>query len=197
MKKKIAFFDFDGTITTKDTLLEFIKFSKGTFRFYFGFLLNSPYIVAYKLKLISNQAAKEKVLQFFFRNMSLSAFQDSCDQFTDQVLPKLIRPQALQEIEKLKKEGTTIVIVSSSLQNWIRKWAEQKEVELIATCLDIQNDRLTGKISGYNCHGQEKLNRINKEYTLSDYEEIYAYGDSAGDKPMLSIAHHRQMKPFR
>jgi phosphatidylglycerophosphatase C len=28
MKKEIAFFDFDGTITTKDTYLEFIKFSK-------------------------------------------------------------------------------------------------------------------------------------------------------------------------
>ena len=53
MKKAIAFFDFDGTITTKDTLLEFIRFSKGRFRFYLGFLLYSPYLIAYKIKLIA------------------------------------------------------------------------------------------------------------------------------------------------
>ena len=40
MNKGIAFFDFDGTITTKDTLLEFIKYSRGTMSFYWGFLLN-------------------------------------------------------------------------------------------------------------------------------------------------------------
>ena len=58
VKKGIAFFDFDGTITTKDTLLEFIKFSKGNLLFYAGFLLNLHFLVAYKLKIISNQAAK-------------------------------------------------------------------------------------------------------------------------------------------
>jgi phosphatidylglycerophosphatase C len=47
VKRRIAFFDFDGTITTKDTLLEIIKFQKGTLRFYTGFLLCSPYIAAW------------------------------------------------------------------------------------------------------------------------------------------------------
>ena len=71
----IAFFDFDGTITTKDTLLEFIKFTKGTPSFLTGFLLNSPYLVAYKLNLIPNQRAKEKVMQYFFKNTPLDEFQ--------------------------------------------------------------------------------------------------------------------------
>ena len=33
MKKKIYCFDFDGTLTTSDTLLEFIRYAKGTGRF--------------------------------------------------------------------------------------------------------------------------------------------------------------------
>ena len=66
MNGRIAFFDFDGTITTKDTLLEFIKFYKGKYQFYLGFLVYSPFLVAYKLKIIPNYVAKQKVLQYFF-----------------------------------------------------------------------------------------------------------------------------------
>src|ERR1700742_1362170 len=82
VRQKIAFFDFDGTITTKDTLLEFIRHSKGTFRFYLGFLLTSPWLVAYKIKLISNQSAKDRVLRFFFRNMPADRFDRLCGSFS-------------------------------------------------------------------------------------------------------------------
>lgn len=81
MKKGIAFFDFDGTLTTKDTLLEFIKYCKGNNAFYAGFLINSPFLLAYKLKIISNQAAKEKVLQHFFKNTSVDSFGLLCEKF--------------------------------------------------------------------------------------------------------------------
>ena len=195
--KKIAFFDFDGTITTKDTLLEFIKFSKGNFRFYRGFLINSPILIAFKLKIISNQKAKEIILKYFFGGMLYSEFEKLCSDFAEQALPKLIRPKAMVEIDRLKQAGVPVVVVSASPENWIRKWADKMQVKLMATCLEIKNEKITGKILGYNCRGKEKLNRILKEYNLSDYEEIYAYGDSSGDRHMLSIAHQPHMKPFR
>src|SRR4051812_42040221 len=100
--KAIAFFDFDGTITTKDTLLEFIKFTKGNSRFLTGFLLNSPYLLAYKLNLIPNQTAKEKVMEYFFKGTSLAEFQKQCDAFAMEVVPKLIRPKALAELKQLQ-----------------------------------------------------------------------------------------------
>lgn len=197
MKKSIAFFDFDGTITTKDTLLEFIKYSKGSLLFYAGFVLNSPYLVAYKLKLISNQKAKEKVLQFFFSKMPLKEFQDKCDAFAAEVIPQLLRPAALEEIKKLQANSTPIVIVSASPENWISKWASSIGASLIATKLQIKHDQLNGLIEGRNCHGEEKVVRIRQNYNLADYQEIYAYGDSSGDKPMLSLASSGHYKPFR
>ena len=195
--KKIAFFDFDGTITKKDTLLEFIKFSKGFFSFYTGFLLNSPYLIAYKLKIISNQSAKEKILSFFFGNMSLQKFQGLCDRFIEQKLPSLIRPAALEEIEKLKQTGFALVIVSASAQNWIRGWADLKQLKLIATRLEIVDGRVTGKILGYNCHGKEKVRRIHEEYDLAGFSEVYAYGDDKSDKFMFQLATTCHFKPFR
>ena len=80
VSRRIAFFDFDGTITTKDTLLEVIKYRHGKNKFYFGFLLHSPWLVAYKLGIISNQLAKEKVLRYFFRKMSPEQFQAMADE---------------------------------------------------------------------------------------------------------------------
>ncbi len=196
MKKGIAFFDFDGTITTKDTLLEFIKFSKGSKRFYLGFLYNAFYLLAYKLKLISNQTAKEKVLQFFFKNTPVHVFNDQCKLFSTQVLPKLIRPKALKELQKLKDENFIVVIVSASPQNWIQPWSSAMEVELIASQLEIQDDKITGRILGKNCHGPEKVRRIMEKYVVEDYDEIYAYGDTSGDLPMLKLATQPFYKPF-
>ena len=170
MKKSIAFFDFDGTITTKDTLLEFIKYSKGSFPFYAGFALYSPYLVAYKLKIISNQKAKEKMLQFFFGKMPLKEFQAKCDAFAAEITPQLLRPAALEEIKKLKANNTPIVIVSASPENWISKWAESIGASLIATRLQVKQDLLNGLIEGCNCHGEEKVVRIRQNYNLDEYQ---------------------------
>ncbi len=197
MSQTIAFFDFDGTITTKDTLLEFIKFSKGGLRFYIGFAINSPWLIAFKLKLIANQTAKERILSWFFRGSDLTAFQKKCEQFAAEKLPGLIRPKALEEIELLRQKNATIVIVSASPENWIRPWTGPISVKLIATRLATKENCLTGRIFGQNCHGAEKVRRIKEEYQLTDYTSIYAYGDSSGDRPMLQLAHSAFYKPFR
>lgn len=197
MKKQIAFFDFDGTITTKDTLLEFIKFSKGSLKFILGFLLNSPYIVAYKLKIISNQLAKEKVLRFFFRNTTVEAFREYCDEFSKKALPQLVRVGALDEIRRLQRDGYTVVVVSASPENWIQSWTDEMKVQLLATRLEIKENKITGKILGNNCHGIEKVRRITECYSLTDYNDVVAYGDSNGDKPMFKLAGTVFFKPFR
>jgi HAD superfamily hydrolase (TIGR01490 family) len=197
MNRAIAFFDFDGTITKKDTLLEFIKYSKGNTAFYAGFCLHAHYLLAYKLKIITNQKAKEKILTHFFGNMPLDSFQQFCNRFMQEKIPQLIRPGAYKEIEKLQQNGVKIVIVSASPENWITQWSNQLNADLIATRLEFKNNSVTGKIDGFNCHGNEKVRRIKEKFRLEDFTEIYAYGDTSGDKPMLALAHQRFMKPFR
>lgn len=197
MSTIIAFFDFDGTITTRDTLLEFIKFSKGRFRFYLGFALNSPWLVAMKFGLVSNQAAKERILTWFFRGCPEPSFREQCERFADAVLPALMRPKALNEIRLLREKDATIVIVSASPENWVGPWARSLSAECIATRLQIADHALTGKILDRNCYGEEKVSRIRESYQLPGYTHIYAYGDSSGDRPMLALANSAFYKPFR
>jgi len=195
--KQIAFFDFDGTITTKDSFLEFIKYQKGSFKFYAGILLNSPYLVAFKVGIISNQLAKEKVMSFFFGKMQVEKFQLACNEFSDKVIPSLIRPKALLEIRKLQEAGVEVVIVSASAENWLRNWCLTQGVSILATRLQDNNGRITGKIEGQNCHGEEKVHRVHEAYDLSEYAKIYCYGDTKGDKPLLGLATFSFYKPFR
>lgn len=194
---KIAFFDFDGTITTKDTMFELIRHQKGNSRFYLGFMANIPVFAALKLKLVSNQAAKETMLRHFFRGVDLSDFQTACDRFAEYKLPALIRPAALAELQKLRQQGFEVVVVSASAENWIKKWADNAGVELLATNLEVVNEKLTGKLKGQNCNGVEKELRIRSAYDLSKFQEIYCYGDSSGDKQMLALGTKAFYKPFR
>lgn len=197
MNKIIAFFDFDGTVTEKDSLLEFIKYCKGAPAFYLGFVLHAPILVAYKLNIISNQRAKEIMLRYFFGRMSMDEFGKYCSSFSTQVMPSLIRPKALKEINKLKEAGAEVVVVSASPEYWLNYWCSSVDIKCIATRLETDNNRITGKIDGLNCHGKEKVRRITEKYDLNSFSSIYCYGDTPGDKAMLALGTYRFYKPFR
>ena len=195
--KKLALFDFDGTITTTDTFVEFIRFNKGFLRFAVGFFLLSPFILAFKLKLYPNWKAKELVLTYFFKGTPIATFQAKCHDFYTKKLPKLIRPKALEEIAKHQAAGYEICLVSASPELWIRDWAKEQNVKLIGTKLEVIDNKITGKITGKNCYGFEKECRVKAAYDLSTYDVIEAYGDSSGDHELLALAHKAHFKPFR
>ncbi len=197
MKKGIAFFDFDGTITTKDSFIEFMRFNLGDRKFFTGFMLNAPYMLAFKLKLMSNQAAKEKMIRYFYKDVPIEKFNEDCRRFAKEILPGLIRPKALLEIERLKKANCLVVVVTASPENWVCYWTNELGIELIGSQLEVIDGKITGKLCGKNCHGEEKVRRITEKHVIADYEEIYAYGDTRGDLPMLGIATSSHYKPFR
>ncbi len=197
MSRKIAFFDFDGTITSRDTLLEFIRFAKGDLAFIAGFLLYSPFIVAFKLGIITNQQAKEKVLAHFFSDTTIDEFNQLCREFARKAIPGLVRQKAMSEIAKLKAEGAEIVVVSASAENWVGEWSRSQDLGYLATRMECRDGKLSGKIVGRNCYGDEKVQRIRSAYDLGSFDKIYCYGDSAGDYEMLALAHIKFYRPFR
>ena len=196
VKNAIAFFDFDGTITCKDTLFEIVRFQKGNFNLYLGLIRLSPWLVAMKLGLITNAAAKEKMLTHFFNDTRLEDFQKKCDQFIEKALRRLIRRNALEEIKRHLQNDVTVVVVTASAENWVEGWCKKMNLHCIATRLEVKDDKITGKINGKNCNGIEKVNRIKADFDLSRFDTIFAYGDTKGDKEMLSLATFPFYKPF-
>ena len=193
---KIAFFDFDGTITTQDSLPDFIKFAIGKPKYYLGWCLLSPILLAYVLKLLPNHSAKEKMISYFFKGWPEKNFQTVADEYAALQIDKIVRPKALEKLRWHQEQGHKVVIVSASMKSWLKKWCDTQNVELISTQLEIKQGKLTGKFATKNCHGKEKVNRIKEQYSLQDYSYIYAYGDSSGDKDMLKLANEAFYKPF-
>lgn len=197
MSKKIAFFDFDGTITTDDSLLGFIRFAVGNARFLIGLFVLSPILVSYKLKLIPNYRAKQIMLSWFFKGWKEEAFKNVANEYSLKHIDTIVRKKAMDKIGWHKKHGHKVVIVSASIESWLRPWCEKNSLELIASQLEIKDGVVTGELLSQNCCGQEKVNRIKSMYDLKLYDYIYAYGDSSGDKHMLELANERFYKPFR
>jgi HAD superfamily hydrolase (TIGR01490 family) len=196
LPKTIAFFDFDGTITNKDTMLALAEFHKGKAGFLWGMARLSPSLVLLKLNLLSAQNAKQLFLRYFFGGMAEGEFNDLCQRFSEEILPSLIRKDAWAAIEKHRNNGDEIVVVSASAENWIAQWCNKNQLRYMGTRLQMENNAVTGMIEALNCNGKEKVSRIKTMFNLADYETIYAYGDSSGDEPMLSIATHPGFRVF-
>jgi HAD superfamily phosphoserine phosphatase-like hydrolase len=137
------------------------------------------------------------VLTYFFKGEMLEDFKEKCEVFSEQVLPKLIRKKALDQLQKYQEEKVRIVIVTASAEEWVKPWCDAIKVEYISSYLETINGKLTGKLRGRNCHGYEKVSRINSTIDLHQYDNIFAFGDSKGDMPMLNLSTKSHYKPFR
>ncbi|MEQ1587507.1 MAG: HAD family hydrolase [Cyclobacteriaceae bacterium] len=194
--KTLVLFDFDGTITRKDTLFVFIKYYSGERKYLTGMVILSPILLLRLLKIISSQQAKEVVLTWFFKGEDVDKFDKICADFSSKI-DQLVRPKALAELKRYKDNDATLAVVTASADNWVAPWCNKNGIVCLATNLEVVKKKLTGKIDGKNCNGVYKKNKILSYFNLNSFDQIIAYGDTVGDLDMLALAHTRFYKPFR
>ncbi|MFH0783265.1 MAG: HAD-IB family hydrolase [Pseudomonadota bacterium] len=195
----LALFDFDGTISTRDSYLLFTRFLNRK-KFFWGCLFLSPRIMGYLAKVYPNDALKQDFLRFFYKRKTAAELNVYAATFCSSILPAIIRPQALQRILWHQSQGDITVVVSACPRLILEPWCLSVKSNIIATEIEFDaQSKATGKIVGKNCWGQEKVHRIVAQYELKLYAEVFAYGDSIGDIPMLQLAkkNRRFFKPFR
>lgn len=191
MKRKIAVFDFDGTLTTKDTLIEFIRFCKGSRSLYLGLLRYSLILVLMVLKLYDNSKSKELVLAYFFKGVKYSTFKQLGERFAS-IEKNLLNPNTYAILKKHLEDGDDVYVVTASVVEWVRPFCLSLGVkEVLGTQMEVNADGvLTGKFSSPNCYGGEKVRRFLAMEPDRDSYELYAYGDSEGDREMFALADH-------
>lgn len=192
----IAFFDFDGTITKRDSFLDFVAFTEGYPKMLKGVLIHTISILGYKLGWVSGHQIKEKLITYFYNGRSNDALVALGIQYSNTRLNTVIRPRAIERIVWHKNQGHEVVVVTASISQWIKPWCNHLNIKYIATELEIVNHLITGKLKGENCVGPEKVVRIKNEYDLKRLEYIYAYGNSKGDKELLEIANEKYYRFF-
>lgn len=188
----IAAFDFDGTLTYRDTTLLFLIYVAGPFRTLLNLFLRIPKLAAWVLGKSTRQKTKESIFNIFFKGMNYDQIRQLGEKFARDKIPKHLRPDAMEKLQWHQQQGHRCVLISASLDVYLESWAQSQGFEAALTSRLAHNGTGTvdGSLIGLNCRREEKVRRL-KEYLggLDDYE-IYAYGDSQGDKELLAIAHH-------
>ena len=194
----VAVFDFDGTLTSQDSLMPFLRFLAGSLDYSTGLLAIAPTLFGYKLNLIPNWQAKERVLTHFLGGQSLEKLTQVAQHFAAEKIPQLIRPEALARLRWHQAQQHQTLIVSASLELYLSVWGKQAGFDqVVGTRLAICDGLISGKLLGDNCYGIEKVCRL--EAVIGELKQycIYAYGDSQGDRELLKVADFSYYRPFR
>lgn len=173
-----------------------MRFSKGSRSFYIRMILLLPVLGLHTLRVVSAETAKATVLRLFFGGMPLHDFQMVCEEFCAKKLPQFLRPQALIKIREHQALGHRVIVVSASAENWLLPWCRNMGLECLATRLEVRDNCITGRLATPNCNGMEKVRRVRELIRLESYSPIHAYGDTAGDKPMLALAEFAHFRIF-
>lgn len=193
MKKAVAVFDFDGTLTLKDSFIEFAIHAVGKKQLLFAILKNFRWLAAWKLGKIDGGVAKERLFATLYKDMPLDEFRAKCVSFT-RAVDRFERKDTVNKLRTHLQAGHDVYIISASISDWIIPWAKAYGIHrshILATEIDVTDSgHLTGRFSTPNCIGEQKVARLKTLFPDLSQIDLYAYGDSAGDYPLLSIADH-------
>lgn len=197
MKEQIYIYDFDGTLTRRDSFLDFIRYTCGSRSLYCGLLLFSPLLILMKLRLYANGRAKERLFTHFFQGMSIRVFDDLCAKY-GLSRADLLLDAARKAVNEVASNGYRIFIVSASVDRWVLPFfRDVPNVTVIGTQIEVENGLVTGRFSTPNCYGAEKVRRIQALLPYREQYKLIAHGDSRGDKEMLNYADQGYSRPFR
>lgn len=184
---KLVLFDFDKTITKKDSFIEFLKFNYSPIIYYWKLFLLSPWIFCYLLKIISAKRLKERFLSVFFKGKTKPFLFQKGSEFSGAVIPKILNHDVYNEFLYHSK-NSKVVIVSASIDIWLESWCQEHKCDLICTRLDFENDVFTGKINGKNIKGSSKREMVLKQYKTDEFDEIIVYGNKGLDNELFKLA---------
>ncbi|WP_370895818.1 HAD family hydrolase [Chryseobacterium gossypii] len=193
--KKLYCFDFDGTLTYKDTMFMYLRFYDPA-RFRIQFLRHVPLFILLKLRLAETEKVKKSFIGSILKGQTREKIEKKSQQFFEQHYPKIVRENALDFIKNIDRNNTQSLLVTASLDIWAKPFAEALQMQLVSTRAEFKNGVFTGNFIGKNCNGKEKLIRIQEEIDHSKYDKIIAFGDTSGDKYMLKWANEGHYQFF-
>ena len=194
---EIHAFDFDGTLTRSDSLLGIIRHQRGTSGLMHVLIWHAPKLLMMKAGQYPNWKVKQKVFRMCFGGMTLDDFNALCEDYARKQ-KGILKADGMQCVDEALRRGCKVVIISASIDNWVRPFFQGREgVEIAGTQIEVVDGKLTGRFLTRNCYGSEKVARLLQLYPDRKSYRLVAYGDSRGDRELLAFAdeaHYREFK---
>jgi HAD superfamily hydrolase (TIGR01490 family) len=186
INRTVAAFDFDGTITKRDTLVPFLR-QYGLWNFV------QPAVDTLRSRRQRGwrDTLKANTLRQLFLGFPVERLEKDGQDYAAS-LPNLYRQEIVKYVQNHRDKGHDLVLVTASLGCYARPAAQSLGFDhVIAVELASMSGRLTGEISGSNVRGAEKARRLRQLIGLEKVD-LWAYGNSSGDNEMLEMAQYPQ-----
>ena len=167
-------YDFDKTIYNGDSTLDFYKYC---IKKYPKALLALPFAIAGAILYILKLKSKTNFKELFYRFLRyIPEPEDAVVLFWSGNSKKILSWY-------LEKKDENDIIISASPEFLLSPICDRLGIHhLIASRVDIK----TGKYSGENCYGEEKVRRFKNEFDACVINEFYS--DSLSDLPLARLA---------
>lgn len=190
-------FDFDGTLTVRDSFTAFLKWRAGPRRYAQGLRRLAPSALSY-LRHRDRGRLKAAAVREFLTGVPRAQLEEEARAFAQFASPDLLRPDALRVWRDWRDRQARLVIVTASPELVVAPFARGLGADvLIGTQLAFDDqDRAAGGFSTPNCRGPEKVRRLEEAFGPG-LRLTAAYGDTGGDTEMLSIADEAGYRVFK
>lgn len=196
-EEAIVAFDFDGTLTVRDSFTDFLKWRAGPGRYAAGMARLAPDALSYLLHRDRGRIKAAAVKEFLI-GVPREQLEEDAKRFAKEAAPDLMRADAVATFRWWRARGATVVIVTASPEEVVAPFARALgAAALLGTQLEYDKDRrVTGAVACLNCRGDEKVARLRAHFG-PDVRLAAAYGDTSGDHAMLKIAEEKGYRVFK
>jgi len=194
--RPIVAFDFDGTLTVRDSFNAFLRWRVPAWAFEAGLIHMSPYLIGYLFNRDRGKL-KARAVREFLAGRSVDEIGIEAEGFCDAVWDRFMRPDALAKWEEWREKGALLAIVTASPDLTVAPFARRLNADvLLGTRLKVDAAGvIQGPLEGENCRAGEKVTRLRAHFG-EDVRLAAAYGDTSGDTEMLAIADEPGFRVF-
>lgn len=192
----LSVFDFDGTLTRRDSFVPFLLFAFGKKAFAARLIRMLPACVRYLGKGLSRDELKAILIATFLAGVEEQWVTQKAAEFRLAYWKRLMRPAGLKSVAHEIASGAQVTICSASPRIVLKPFADALGIKLISTELEVVDGKLTGAISGSNCRCEAKVLRLEAVYGPLENYRLRAWGDTRGDHELLAAAHEPHWRHF-
>jgi HAD superfamily hydrolase (TIGR01490 family) len=190
--RPVAAFDFDGTLSYRDSLGPFLRQLCGRAALYREMARRSPVLAGVAVGLGNRDAEKERLVGRLLAGRDVDDVRAAGAAYATELhRGNALRPEMVELVQWHRDRGHETVIVSASLDVYLDPLAPMIGIDqVLCTRPGVgPGERLDGTLVGGNVRGPEKLRRL-REWAGDGDVELWVYGDSAGDRELLAAADH-------
>ena len=187
---RLVFFDLDGTISRRDTLLPYVA----------GFLLRRPWrawrllavlppLAAFAFGRGDRGALKGELIRAGLGGASREEVAAWSERFLPRLFARGLHADALAAIETHRLAGDHLVLMSASVDLYVPEIGRRLGFhETVCSGTRWQGERLDGRLATPNRRDEEKARCFRELAVHHPGVDTVAYGNTASDLPHMQLA---------